>query len=263
MARAKNPEKKMHLGGHLRELRKRLYWIALFITGGSVAGWALFDPVFAAMQEPILALSKNPKFNATINFGSVVSAFDLHLQVSMFLGVIITAPLWLSQIWLFVSPALKRREKRYTVAFIATATPLFLGGCAIGWYVMPEFVTTMLSFTPKGSANVINASEYMLFTLRILLIFGVAFILPVILTFLNFLGVISAKTIRKSWRMAIFVSVLMAALATPVSDPMSMFLVAVPLIVFYYVSAFIAYLHDRRLVSKTFNYDDVRPLEEL
>lgn len=253
----------MHLGGHLRELRKRLYWIALFILAGSVAGWLIFDPVFAALQAPVAALAKNPKFNATINFGSVVSAFDLRLQVSMFLGVIVTSPLWLMQLWLFVSPALKVKERRYTVAFILTSTPLFLAGCVIGWYIMPEFVTTMLAFTPNGSANVINASEYILFTLRILLVFGIAFILPVVLIFMNFLGMVSAKSIRKSWRLAIFVSVLMAALATPVSDPMSMFLVAVPLIVFYYLASFIAFLHDRRLTKNTVDLEAVRPLDKL
>jgi sec-independent protein translocase protein TatC len=253
----------MRLGGHLRELRKRLYWIALFILSGSVVGWIGFDPVFASLQAPVVELAKNPKFNATINFGSVVSAFDLRLQVSMFIGVVITSPLWLMQLWLFVSPALKRKEKRHTVGFIATATPLFLAGCVLGWFIMPEFVTTMLAFTPEGSANVINASEYILFTLRILLVFGIAFILPVVLVFMNFLGVVSAKSIRKSWRLAIFISVLMAALATPVSDPMSMFLVAIPLIVFYCVASFIAYLHDRRLTKRTVDLETIRPLEEL
>jgi sec-independent protein translocase protein TatC len=253
----------MSLGGHLRELRKRLYWVALFVLLGGVFGWLAFDPIFAALQAPVKTLDANPKFNATINFGSVVSAFDLRLQTSLFVGVVTTSPLWLHQVWLFVSPAMRRREKRYTVGFTFTATPLFLAGCALGWYAMPGFVTTMLAFTPEGSANVINANEYILFTLRILIVFGIAFVLPVILIFTNFLGILSAKTILKSWRFAIFTSVFIAAIATPVSDPMSMFLVSVPLIIFYFISAGIATLHDKRKLSKQAVSDDVRPLEEL
>ncbi|MBJ7280579.1 MAG: twin-arginine translocase subunit TatC, partial [Rhodoluna sp.] len=87
MASRRNPEKRMKLSGHFRELRKRLFRSAIAITLGTIVGWLLFDSVFAELQKPILELAKEENLNAQINFGSVVSAFDLHMQISFFIGV--------------------------------------------------------------------------------------------------------------------------------------------------------------------------------
>jgi sec-independent protein translocase protein TatC len=263
VARAKNPEKKMRLGGHLRELRNRLYWSALCILIGSVIGWNLFDFVYNQLIRPLKTLDANPNYNVSVNFGTVVGAFDLRFQMAIFLGVIFASPFWLYHLWRFISPAMKKRERRYTLGFLFTAVPLFLGGCAVAWYAMPTFVVSMLSFTPSNAASFLSANEYILFTLRLLLVFGIAFVLPVVLVFLNFLGVVSGAGIRKSWRLAIFLSVVVAALATPVSDPMSMFLVSVPLIVFYLIAMFIGLARDRRKSKPRTDLDELRPLEEL
>ena len=250
MARKKNPDAKMSLSGHLKELRNRLFWSALFIIAGSVAGWFMFDLVFNELQRPIVELASQPGSNATINFPTVVSAFDVRLQVSIFLGIMMTAPVWLYNLWAFVTPGLKRREKRFTIGFIVAAVPLFLAGTALAWSSLPTFVVVLVGFTPEGSANVINASEYILFTIRILLVFGLAFVLPVVLVMLNFAGVITAKNITNSWRLAVFVSAVVGAIATPVAEPMAMFLLMVPLLILYYLAAGIAYLHDKRVSRK-------------
>ena len=176
MARGGNPERKMSLADHLRELRKRLFWIAGFILVGTVGGWFLFDPVFDLLQRPILELSENRGANATVNFGTVVSAFDLRIQVSIFLGLLVSSPFWLFQLWAFITPGLKKNERRYSIAFIASAVPLFLIGTYIAWASLPNFVVVLLGFTPEGSSNVINASEYVLFAIRVLFIFGAAFV---------------------------------------------------------------------------------------
>jgi sec-independent protein translocase protein TatC len=240
----------MSLSGHLKELRNRLFWSALFIIAGSVAGWFMFDLVFNELQRPIVELANQPGSNATINFPTVVSAFDVRLQVSIFLGIMMTAPVWLYNLWAFVTPGLKRREKRFTIGFIVAAVPLFLAGTALAWSSLPTFVVVLVGFTPEGSANVINASEYILFTIRILLVFGLAFVLPVVLVMLNFAGVITAKNITNSWRLAVFVSAVVGAIATPVAEPMAMFLLMVPLLILYYLAAGIAYLHDKRVSRK-------------
>lgn len=235
----------MSFRSHLSELRKRLFWSAAFIVGGSVLGWYLFDPVFALLQQPVLDLAKSEGLNATVNFGTVIGAFDLRMQVSVFIGVFVTSPVWLYQLWAFITPALKKRERKYTLAFLLTAIPLFLGGAVFAWFSFPTFIKTLLGFTPVGSANVINANEYVLFALRILLIFGITFVMPVVLVLLNFLGALSAATILKSWRAAILIIALIAALATPTADPMSMLLVMLPLVIFYFAAALITWLHDR------------------
>lgn len=255
MAKKQNPEGKMSLSGHLKELRNRLFWSAIFLLTGSIAGWFMFDAVFAELQRPIVALANQPGSNATINFPTVVSAFDVRLQVSIFLGVMMSSPVWLFNIWSFVTPGLKTKERKYTIWFVVVAVPLFLAGTALAWSSLPTFVQVLVGFTPEGSANVINASEYILFTIRILLVFGIAFVLPVVLVLLNFAGVITAQNILKSWRMAIFVSAVVGALATPVAEPMAMFLLMVPLLILYFVAAGVATLHDKRLARKSASID--------
>ena len=241
----------MKLSGHLRELRKRLFRSAFAILAGTIIGWELFDFVFKELQKPIIRVAQEANVNATVNFGSVVSAFDLHFQVAFFIGLFITSPFWLYQIWAFLAPAFKRRERKYTVIFAFTSTPLFLGGAYFGWWLFPGFVRSLLGFTPEGSSNVINASEYVLFTVRVLLVFGLAFVLPAILVLLNSVGVLSGKSILKGWRPALFLISLIGALATPVSDPVSMFLLMIPLLAFYYLSAAIALANDKRRERKS------------
>jgi sec-independent protein translocase protein TatC len=250
VVKKQNPEGKMSLSGHLKELRNRLFWSAIFLLAGSIAGWFMFDAVFAELQRPIVALAEEPGSNATINFPTVVSAFDVRLQVSIFLGVMMSSPVWLFNIWSFITPGLKKKERKYTIWFVVVAVPLFLGGVTLAWSSLPTFVQVLVGFTPEGSANVINASEYILFTLRILLVFGIAFVLPVVLVLLNFAGVITAQNILKSWRLAVFVSAVIGAVATPVAEPMAMFLLMVPLLILYFVAAGVATLRDKSLARK-------------
>lgn len=240
----------MSLSGHLKELRNRLFWSALFIVAGSIGGWFMFDFVFNELQRPIVQLADQPGSNATINFPTVVSAFDVRLQVSIFLGLLMSSPIWLYNLWAFITPGLKQKERRYTIGFVVVAVPLFIGGCALAWSSLPSFVRVLVGFTPAGSANVINASEYILFTIRILLVFGIAFVLPVVLVMLNFAGVITADNILKSWRMAVFVSAVVGAIATPVAEPMAMFLLMVPLLMLYFLAAGIAKIHDKAVAKK-------------
>ena len=240
----------MSLSGHLKELRNRLFWSSLFILAGSIAGWFLFETVFEELQKPILELASQPGSNATINFPTVVSAFDVRLQVAIFLGVLMTSPIWLYNLWAFITPGLKKREKRDTLGFVFAAVPLFTAGTLLAWSSLPAFVTILVGFTPDGGANVINASEYILFTIRILLVFGIAFVLPVVLVMLNLAGVLSAQTIIRSWRLAVFVSAVVGAIATPAAEPMAMFLLMFPLLALYFLAAGIAHLHDKRMAKK-------------
>jgi sec-independent protein translocase protein TatC len=251
MALRRNPDKRMKLSGHLRELRKRLFRSAFAILGGTVIGWFMFDYVFKALQEPIERVATEEGVLASVNFANLSSAFDLHVQIAFFIGLFLTSPFWLYQVWAFVAPAFRQRERKYTVAFALTSTPLFLGGAYLGWWLFPGFVKSLLSFTPEGSSNVINGSEYVLFTVRVLLVFGLAFVLPVILVLLNAIGTLSGKSILKGWRPAIFLIALIGALATPVSDPVSMFLLMIPLLAFYYLSAAIALANDKRRERKS------------
>jgi sec-independent protein translocase protein TatC len=217
---------------------------------GAIIGWMIFDRVFDLLQAPVVRYAAENNSNTTINFGSVTGAFDLRMQTSIFLGVLLASPFWLYNLWAFITPGLKKKERRYTITFLGTAVPLFVAGCWLAWVSLPYFIASLISFTPSGAANVINANEYVLFTIRVLLVFGIAFVLPAVLVLLNFIGILSAASILKSWRLAVFISAIIAALATPVSDPMSMLLVMVPMIALYFLSAGIASIHDKRAAKR-------------
>lgn len=235
----------MSLAGHLRELRNRLIWSAGFVLLGTISGWFLFDPVFKFLQQPLIDVSQRRGVQAVVNFGTVVSAFDLRIQVSIFLGIILTSPIWLYNLWAFITPGLQNKERKYTLGFLLSAIPLFLSGTALAWFSLPNFVTVLIGFTPEGSTNVINASEYVLFAIRILLLFGISFVLPVVLVLLNMAGLASGKAILKSWRLAIFLIAVISAVATPTADPISMFLLMAPLAVLYFVAVGVAFINDK------------------
>lgn len=236
----------MSLGSHLKELRKRLAWSAFFVVIGMIAGWFLYEPVYAELKRPVDLVAAKHGVTATLNFPSVMGAFDLHLQVALFLGVIVSSPFWLYNIWAFITPALRKRERRYTVAFLFSATPLFSTGVWLAWQSYPNFVDVLLSMAPPGSTNIINAADYLLFALRLFVVFGVSFVCPVVLVLLNLASLITAKNIFNSWRLAIFVIAVVAAVATPAADPMSMFVLMLPLAALYFSSGLIALLVDRR-----------------
>ena len=250
MARRKDKERRGTLRSHLRELRIRLSWSAGFLVVGTVVGWFLFDPVFSFLQEPLKNVSEERGIDASANFTTVVSAFDLRIQLSIFLGVIITSPVWLWNIWAFVAPGLKEKEKRYAIGFMVSALPLFLSGTILAWASLPGFVVALIGFTPEGSTNVINAADYVLFAIRILLIFGIAFVMPVILVLMNFAGLATGRGILKSWRLAVLIIAIVAALATPVAEPMTMLLMMVPLMILYFGAVGIAMLNDKRRERK-------------
>jgi sec-independent protein translocase protein TatC len=123
---------------------------------------------------------------------------------------------------------------------------LFLTGAYIAWTSLPTFVVVLIGFTPEGSSNVINASEYILFTIRIVLVFGLAFVMPVVLVLMNFANLLTGAAILKGWRLAVFIIAMVSALATPTADPMSMFLLMAPLSALYFVAVGVAVLNDKR-----------------
>ncbi|MFO7690139.1 MAG: twin-arginine translocase subunit TatC [Cryobacterium sp.] len=236
----------MSLGQHLLELRKRLFWAAAGIVVGAIIGWMLSDLVWDALRDPIYAIVQAQNRDAQINYTDITSAFDLKLKISFYLGLVVSSPMWLYQIFAFLVPGLTRREKQYTFGFLFSAVPLFVAGCAAGWFVLPNVVGLMTGFAPPEDAAFINAQNYLDFVLKLVIAIGVAFVLPVFIVLLNMAGVISAESIIKSWRVAILLITLFTAIATPAADVVSMFLLALPMIALYFAAYGIAYLHDRR-----------------
>lgn len=245
-----NPEKRMSLGAHLVELRKRLFKIALAVILGAVVGWILTDLfIWNAIQAPVEAVAE-AQGGGGIIFPTISSAFDLRLQVAFTVGIVISSPVWLYQIFAFLVPGLNRRERKFSFIFLASAIPLFLAGCAAGWFVLPNIVKLMTGFVPEGSESLLTAKEYYDFVLKLVLAIGIAFVVPVFIVLLNFAGVISAASIIKSWRIAILVITLFTAIATPSADVVSMFMLAIPMIGLYFAAYGIAFLHDKRVAKR-------------
>lgn len=249
-SKASRREGRMSLGGHLVELRKRLYLSALFIVSGSILGWFTADLLLSQLREPIFLVASEQGRVATLNYDGITSAFDLKLQIAFTVGIVVSSPFWLFQIWAFFMPGLTRTEIKYTLGFMFSAIPLFLAGCAAGWYVYPHIVALMTSFAPSDDATIITAKTYFDFVLKLVLVVGVAFVLPVFLVLFNFAGLLSARSILRSWRIAVLVIVLFTAIATPAADVLSMFLLAIPMIFLYFAATGIAWLHDRRKDKK-------------
>jgi sec-independent protein translocase protein TatC len=257
----KNRERRMSLGAHLIELRKRLFIAAIAIVVGAIAGWVLTDLfVWNAIQEPVQSVARaqaeayaaaNPgekvPDTTTLVFPTISSGFDLRLQLAFTIGLVVSSPVWLYQIFAFLVPGLNTRERRFTLGFFLSAIPLFLAGCAAGWFVLPNIVKLMTSFVPEGAETFLTAKEYLDFVQKLVIAIGIAFVLPVFIVLLNFAGVITAASIIKSWRIAILVIVLFTAIATPSADVVSMFMLAIPMIGLYFLAWFITHLHDRRV----------------
>ena len=237
---------RMSLGAHLREFRKRLYFAALGILVGGVGGWFASDYILNALRQPIFAIAESQGRVATLNYEGVTSAFDLKIQIALTVGVVISSPVWLYQIWAFFVPAMTRREIKYVLGFFLSAIPLFLAGCYAGWIVFPRIVMLLTSFAPVDDSSIITAKTYFDFVLKLVIVLGVAFVLPVFLVLLNFAGVLSAKSILKSWRVAVLLIALFTAIATPTGDVISMLLLAAPMVVLYFIALGIAMIHDRR-----------------
>lgn len=240
-----NREARMSLGEHLVELRKRLFISAAAIIAGAVAGFIAAEWVWDRLREPVLRIVAEQGRTAEIAYTTVTEAFDTRLQIAFAVGLILSSPVWLYQIWAYLLPALHRREKQYALGFLGAAVPLFLAGCFVGWLVLPNMVTLLTGFAPAEDVSLLTAKVYLDFTIKLLLAIGVAFVLPVFLVLLNFIGVLSAASILKGWRVAVLVIAVFAALATPAADVVTMLLLMGAMIVLYFLAAGVAWLHDR------------------
>lgn len=234
----------MSLGAHLVELRNRLLISAVAIAVGLIAGWLLAAWVWTMLRAPIEDLQINGR-NAVIQHTDVTSGFDTTMQIALFIAVLIASPVWLYQIWAFIVPGLTRREKWHAIGFLGAAVPLFLAGIYAGWSVLPNIVRLMATFAQSQDDFNLTARAYLDLAIKLMLAVGVGFVLPVLLVLLNFIGVLRGTSILKSWRVAILCIILFAGIATPATDLMSMFLLAAPITLLYFLAAGVSIWHDR------------------
>jgi len=244
----------MPLIEHLREFRKRVVRSSIAISFGAIVGWFFYNEIITKLAEPVCDL-KAAQASGANNCGAlyingVLGPLNLQIKVAILTGVILTAPVWLYQLWAFIAPALHRREKRYSVLFLVAATPFFAAGAFLGYSILPIAVRVLFGFTPDALNNLVRFDDYLDFVMRAILLFGIAFELPVFLVTFNLIGFLSGAAILKPWRIWIFAITLFVAGFTPSADPLSMILLALPLIGFYLLAGVFALLNDRRRAKK-------------
>lgn len=243
MTSATAAQKRMPLEAHVREACTRATRAAVALVVAAIAGYLFSDHVLAILRAPIVEIAES--HNASLNYDSVTGAFDLRLRIAVLTGIVLSSPIWLYQLFAFLTPGLTRREKRYTFGFLAAALPLFAAGCLAGFLMFPHMVQLLLGFADTEDSTLLSAGYYFDFVMKVVIATGVAFVLPVFLVVLNFAGILSARAIAKSWRISVIAIVVFSALVTPAADVLSMFLVAAPMTALFLTALLIAHLHDR------------------
>jgi sec-independent protein translocase protein TatC len=243
--RRQNPEGRMPLLEHLRELRNRVLKAVAAIVAGMAAGLIpqVHDPMWAFIYHPF----KEAHFSrATLSVIGVLDPFTIWLQIAFWFGLIVACPVWLYQIWAFIAPGLYTREKRWTYAFVATAVPLFVGGAGMAYFVMSRGLKYLLRLAPSGIQIIPTVSNYLSYFQAMLLGFGLAFELPLALVMANRVGILSHRRMAKWRRIMIFSVFVFAGIASPSPDPVTMLLLAIPCVVLIELAELIIWMNDRR-----------------
>ncbi|MEV6794025.1 twin-arginine translocase subunit TatC [Streptomyces sp. NPDC051320] len=254
----KDAEGRMPLVEHLRELRNRLAKGLLAIVVVTIVAAFFYDQIIGFLTKPVLEsvgchssfadLADAPKNStcARVYIDGLLTPFTLALKVSLMTGVVLASPVWLYQLWAFMAPGLHNHEKKYALSFVGAGFPLFLGGAFFAYEVMPTTAKVLIGFTPGGIENLLRVDELIELMIRMVVVFGLAFEMPLLLVMLNFAGVITGKRMLGWWRGMIMGITVFAAVATPSTDPLSMLALAVPIWVLYFVATAVSLLNDRR-----------------
>jgi sec-independent protein translocase protein TatC len=261
----------MPLTEHLRELRSRFVKSGIAIIIGMVIGWIYYAAIFAWISEPftdVIAASKASGQDVVLALTGVADPFVLQIQVSAAAGIALSSPVWLYQLWRFVTPGLHRNEQKWAIGFAAVATPLFAAGITLAYVILPLGLEILLGFTPANVENIVSVDRYLSFFLRTILVFGVGFLTPLLIVLLNFAGILSGKRLVSWWRWIIFTVLIFSAVATPTGDPINLMLLAGPIMILVIIAVGISLLNDRRRARKSRNSgfgdlddDEISPLD--
>ncbi|HEY3410822.1 MAG TPA: twin-arginine translocase subunit TatC [Propionicimonas sp.] len=256
------PDGSMSLYDHLRELRYRVIVVVVAVAATSSLAAVFYRPVLNVVLWPwdtalVTLKAWNPQVATQIVNRDISGPFMLALWVSVVTGVLAACPIWLYQLWKFIVPALLVHEKRYARNFLMSSIPLFLFGCVVGYMVLPAGISVMLQFTPEGLGivNQLDLNSFLQLELLLSLLFGVSFLLPVILVMLNLAGVVTGRQLQKARAYSIFGCFVFGAVATPSTDPFSMTALALPMAIMYVVAEVICRRHDSLKAKKVDDAD--------
>ncbi|MFJ3939393.1 twin-arginine translocase subunit TatC [Streptomyces parvus] len=251
----KDDEGRMPLLDHLRELRNRLLKAVLAIVVVTIVAAFFQKEIYDFLLRPLLesvgckdgvVVAVNGKPCALLKTNTLLAPFTNALKVALMSGVLLATPVWLYQLWAFVAPGLHKGEKRYAYAFAVVGAPLFISGGYLAYAILPQTAEIMLGFSPDNVQNQIELDSYLDLLVRMVIVFGIAFELPLLLIALNMTGVVTGKRMLGWWRGMIVGLTAFAAIATPGGEPLSMLLLAGPLAFLYFVATGFSLLNDKR-----------------
>jgi sec-independent protein translocase protein TatC len=254
--RRDNPEGRMSVLDHLRELRRRLIIMVLIVAAGAVLGWYFYPPILEFLKEPYCSVPKRYRFVPTTGsscpliYHGVLDGFTARLKIAVIAGAVLTGPLWLYQIWGFITPGLRKNERKYTLWFIGASTVLFVAGMALAYAVLSKGLNVVLHAAGAGTQALLTVNDYISFVTLMLIVFGAAFELPLLIVMANLAGVLPARLLKRSQRLGVFLIFAFAAVATPSTDPFTMCAMALPMVVLFEAAVLFAVVHDRRKAAR-------------
>ncbi len=235
-----NPASEISLSEHLRELRNRLIISVVAVGIASAVSYAFIEPIFAFLSQPLRAVL--PRGTPLI-FSSYPEAFFTYIKLALTCGVFLASPVILYEMWAFVAPGLYEHEKRWALPFVVASSVFFVGGGIFGYMVVfPAAFRFLASYTGEWLKLLPNMSEYFSLTVKLLLGFGLAFELPILMVFMGLIGIIDARMLRKNRKYAILIIFIAAAIITPTPDVMNQVLLAGPLLLLYELSILMVWL---------------------
>jgi sec-independent protein translocase protein TatC len=249
MQRQANPDGRMPLMDHLRELRNRVVKIAVVILVGAGVAWAFYSRIWSFIQRPYceaIGGCNTRVFGHSLVLNGVMDGFYLHIKVSIFAAIIVTSPIWLYQLWAFIAPGLYSREKRWTYLFMGTAVPLFALGCLFAFIAMSRGLKFFIGMAGGQLTNLFTADTYIGYWIAMIIGFGLCFEVPLFLVILNMARVITHERFKKWRKVIIFLVFVFAGIASPSPDPLTMLLLGGVVVALVEVAEIIIFFNDRR-----------------
>jgi sec-independent protein translocase protein TatC len=227
---------------HLEELRKRIIYSIVAVAVGFFACWWKVEAIYDVMQRPIMDALKANGMSEKLVYLNPTEPFNLYLKIAALAGLFLTSPFVLYQVWMFISPGLYRKEKKYVIPFMVSTISLFTLGGVFGYkFVYPYALTFLINFG-KQFQPMITVGEYTQLFLSVVLGMGLIFEMPILVFFLSLMGIMSAGFMLKNFRYAILVIFIIAAIVTPTTDILNMCIFAAPMIALYAISIGVAWL---------------------
>ena len=259
--RKANPDGSMTLMEHLFELRNRLFVAMVALVAGAVVGyvwWGVSPFGLSSLGDlvtgPYCGLPQTQRFapngQCQLLQTGPFEAFNTRLKVGLAAGAVLTGPVWLYQIWAFITPGLYTKERRFAMSFVGIASVLFAAGALLAYYIVPAALRFLAGVGDGQFVTALTADRYIGLLLTMLLVFGVSFELPLLVVMLNRIGVLPYAKLRAWQRGIIFGLFVLAAVATPGQDPVSMVALSAALVVLFELSVLVAWSHDRRLARR-------------